>query len=295
MSRLVAFALLVALVGCGSDDSIVGPDGDCTRGTIAIGQLRAGSLTAGACEGFDGEWSNSAFFYESYTVRLDSGQAYLFTLDSDDFDTMAELIGEGGIRLTYNDDVGDFEGFDQDSELYFVAERSGTFSLRVRGYDDSQVGRYTLTATSCQARPMPNGSVDGALRSSDCVLRQWFAGGEIGERSFVDLYVARLRAGQPRTIRLVATDFTPTFELGGPGFEFFTDGGALIPQPGSRDVQVTFLPKFTGDYLLIVGSHETSATGSYRLTLSNASSARTALPLRVLPAGPALRFDKRRR
>ena len=291
MKRVLGLGAVCALASaCGSGDSILGPDGElCSRGTIALEQQRAGELASDACLGTDLQWSQSDFYYESYSIRLEQGRTYLVSLRSQEFDTMVELIGPGGVRLTFADDIEHFGGFvDSDSELYFVAGQTGVYSLRVRGYDDAELGRYSLSVRGCGGQRLSDGqTVQGTLTTARCLLREWFASEEPGGVTYTEFYVVRFAAGEAKRILLSSSAFTPAFEIGGPGFDFFADAGAAIPPMGTSEVEANVTVEAAGDYLLIIGSREPQATGAYSLSISNLSAASSSLQPQLSRVPPA--------
>lgn len=285
------------LASCGSSDSIVGPDGaQCSRGTIALEQQQSGELTPADCRAHDAIWSRTDYFYRSYSIQLQQGRSYLVSLRSQEFDTMVELIGAGGARLAFADDIEDFGGFvDTDSELYFVAATSGVFSLRVRGYDEGELGMYSLSVRGCGGQRFTGTqSVQGTLSTARCSMREWFAAAESGEPTYAEMYVIPFQQGETKRVSMSSTAFTPAFEIGGPGFDFFDHAAAAVPPLGTQDLVADVTVGPAGDYLLIVGSREAQATGAYSLDVTIATATAAAVQPQLSRAAPLRAVPSRR-
>jgi hypothetical protein len=79
--------------------------------------------------------------YDEHQVRLEAGQRYRLTADSEEFDPVLRL-SSGTEVLAENDDGGE----SLNSRIIYIAPTSGTYTLRVRGYSTEARGAYRLGA-----------------------------------------------------------------------------------------------------------------------------------------------------
>ncbi len=137
LTLLAAGAILMA---CSSNDA-TGPDPrNCTAGTIGDNDTKTGHLGDASCHIYDWEYLADSTYSVSYDVRLEQGKGYMFNLQRDtvtkNWDAVLELVGKdantGDEQLLQ---ISDDEGPMNFSQMHFVAPESGTYSLRVMGYD----------------------------------------------------------------------------------------------------------------------------------------------------------------
>ena len=226
---LAVIAVGVVLAACSNDNS-TGPDPrNCTAGSIASGDTKTGTLNNTSCLRYDWEYSRDSAFYASYDVKLDSGKAYMFNLQGTPvptfFDATLELVAADkstgvDVLLAISDDEGLLGG----SNLYFIAPGSGTFSLRVSGYDKSDTASYVLKARSCKV-PTP-AIVDSLIASSqlleagDCMLEKpRFS----NDSSPIQLYSIKFAPNETKSVVVTTTAFNPGIQMFGPGFGTFCD------------------------------------------------------------------------
>ena len=94
---------------------------------------------------FDGELASGdrvlrgGEYYDTYTVRVPSGQRLRVTMHSEAFDTYLIVKRPGGEQED-NDDAG---GSNR-SQIVFTTERSGPFEILATSYRDGATGRYTV-------------------------------------------------------------------------------------------------------------------------------------------------------
>lgn len=289
MRKAVLFTALAMLVaGCGSDNSVTGPSLDaakCVKGSISAGDTKSGQLTTSSCPYYDYAYSDDSTYYDAFTFQAEKGKGYMITARGDTaagMDMVIELVGRdvntGQEQVLA---ISDDEGGNLASQVHFVAPTSGTFSLRVMGYSNSDTGSYALTAQSCR---VPAARIDGAfssdtehLQSSDCVLSKPYFTSTYGDSSHVALYQIHFDANEQRTITVVSSQFKPAFELYGPGFDGLCylsdcDGFSARNSNATDTLTYTFTANYPGDYTLAVGgSGYASSTGAFSLTVSGGS------------------------
>lgn len=79
--------------------------------------------------------------YDEHSVRLQAGQRYRLTANSEEFDPVL-ILSRGAEMVAENDDGGE----SLNSRIIYVAPTSGTYTMRVRGYSPDARGAYTLGA-----------------------------------------------------------------------------------------------------------------------------------------------------
>lgn len=77
---------------------------------------------------------------DSYTVDAESGQFITVSLRSGEFDTFLRVTSPSGVERE-NDD----SGMGTDSEVSFVADESGTWTIYASGFGSADVGAYVVT------------------------------------------------------------------------------------------------------------------------------------------------------
>lgn len=84
---------------------------------------------------------------DEYDIELDEGDGVIISLvaaDGSDLDTVLALLDEDGNEVAYNDDSN--PGADYNSEIVYVAEEDGDYTIIVSNYPGSS-GDYILTVT----------------------------------------------------------------------------------------------------------------------------------------------------
>lgn len=79
---------------------------------------------------------------DPYTVEAEAGQFVTVSLRSGEFDTFLRVTSPSGVERE-NDD----SGMGTDSELSFVVEEAGTWTIYASGFGASDVGAYVVTWT----------------------------------------------------------------------------------------------------------------------------------------------------
>jgi hypothetical protein len=312
-SLAVAAGALIAL-GCSSNNSATGPDPrNCTKGSIAFPGTYTGHVGPGACTRWDYQYSGDSVFYDSYDVRLDSGGAYELTLQSqsgDNWDATLELVGTD--PATGDNDllaISDDEGVigTNFSQMYFVAPKSGTYSLRVSGYDITDTSTYVLKTRTCAnvLPPIKDSIIASAqtIGANDC----WLEDPDFTFDSVqVKLFTIFMEPGRVKEITVSSAAFEPGFQVFGPGFgvdcgygfdgcggdvEYSADddivSGSRTRNPGAGSLGGTvsgFIDSYggyrwdgseyrqldwAGQYTLATGPGITGNTGSFTLTVQD--------------------------
>lgn len=103
----------------------------------AQNSIEIGDTVPGSQE--DSEWH----------LTLDEGQTVQIELESDEFDTILDLLGADGALITSNDDIAFPDN--RNSRIIYTATASGTYTLRIRSFgSDNPEGSYTLSVTELQ-------------------------------------------------------------------------------------------------------------------------------------------------
>ena len=91
---------------------------------------------------FDGELTNRAST-QTFELRLEEGQAVTISTEADRLDTVLTLYNEDGDEVAYNDDR---PGGGLTSQVFYVAEESGTYVIEVSGFNDA-TGEFSVIVT----------------------------------------------------------------------------------------------------------------------------------------------------
>jgi hypothetical protein len=232
-SLAVVAGALIAL-GCSSNNSATGPDPrNCTKGSVTFPATITGKIGQGSCTRWDFQYSGDSVFYDSYDVHLDSGGAYLMNLQAQndsEWDATLEVVGtdpatgdnvllaisddEGG---TYNECPGTYYCYW--SQLYFVAPKSGTYSVRVSGYDLEDTAKYVLKTRTCAnvLPPIKDSIIASAqtITTNDCWIQQPLFTYDSVQ---VKLFTIFMEPGRVKQITVSSAAFEPGFQVFGPGF-----------------------------------------------------------------------------
>ena len=268
-SVLATLAVAVALTGCGGDDknrnSVTGPDANCIRGTLASGSSVTGTLASGDCAFSSASVASGR--YDGYSVSLTAGEVYQVQLDvtgANDADLYVELATAAGAVIAIGDDKFTQDNFD--TELFFIAPQSGTFTIRAGGYEMVDLGSYRLSLRGCSAtRITSTAAVAGSLSSGDC--RSTFTLG--ADSSFADVFVVA-NTGTALNLTVESSVLNPFFLILGPGFaSTVTRNRALSSSSGSPAAATLEGGKLAGDYLVILTTSGVfGSTGAYTIRRS---------------------------
>jgi hypothetical protein len=226
-------ALLALTASC--SDTILEPGfGEgCLRGSLSAGQTVTGAFSPASCRMTYHFYSGYNSPYESWSVHLDAGKAYMFYMeqapdpeqeDSNNVDPVLVLYGTDGqgrsVPLAASDDEGG--GIDgHNSEFWFIAPRSGDFTVVAASYDWEEFGGYRLSMQSCPVL----GTMDTAGtytfhgRSSSCIRH------DHSDYEDTPLAYTFVRVNVD-SFETVDVEFhhnasMPIYEMGGPGLDTY--------------------------------------------------------------------------
>jgi len=237
-TRLSALALaaLVLTTACGEDTTLEPTFGEaCNRGSLSSGETVEGSLSPASCRGTYHLWSGNTYPYESWTVHLDAGKAYMFHMQQipdpaqdgeNSVDALLTLWGKDdqgrSVPLAVSDD--DAAGVDGvDSEFWFIAPESGDFQLVAAAYEWDYFGGYRLSMTSCPVLGILDtaGTYHYKVPSSPCVRHDHESYGDHPMTyAFIGVNAESFEYINFETYSDVST---PYYEIGGPGFDTYAN------------------------------------------------------------------------
>ena len=285
-SRLAALGLaaLVLTSACG-DDNILEPTfgAGCLQGTLSVGQTVQGSLNSASCRQTYNFYVSNVIPYESWSVHLEAGQAYLFTEQQspdpaqdglNDVDAMLTLYGKDAqgrsVPLAVSDDEA--LGVDgHDSEFWFVAPKTGDYILAAGSYDWNNFGGYRLTMRSCPVLGVIDtaGTYTFPAPTSGCVRHGNSDAGVPLTYAFLSV-----KADSFETIS-VAIDHdasTAYYEMGGPDFDTYANIYAESESDrasGGSTASIT-MSEIPGLVTVGVGTYDFDAAGNYTVTVGRA-------------------------
>jgi hypothetical protein len=279
----VSLALVALVAACGSD-SVTSPTfgSECNVGSIAPGQTKTGVFNASSCTMSYDFWSGDRVPYESRTVSLTKGKAYLFyeaqvpdpAQDSlNDVDAVLSLWGKNAsgasVPLAVSDD--DARGIDgHDSQIWFVAPESGTYQLVTASYWDAGWGGYRLEAHECPmlAKLDTAGTYNLTLPTSPC--HRIAPNGTNSDTAGVAMITIPAVAGEGVSVVVTSTAFTPTFEMFGPGFDTYANiyGNTAWDSNAGTGSGVSFtMGEVDGTISLEIGSTTLDSLGAFHVAL----------------------------
>ena len=207
--------------------------------------------------------------YDDHRIRLEAGQRYRITVESEAFDTVARLLQPGQDEaLAENDDYG--EGLN--SRINFSPRESGEYILRVTGFASDARGAYSGKVEQLPPLPAPISTAGTAVTTTG-TWSLWE--GALADtdpdrdgRHYVD-YLVHFDAGQRRFISLEAVgDWDPMVEI----LAATDREGDSVDQDDDSGVDLNsllaFQPGEAGDYVVRVTSFGEETTGNYRLWVS---------------------------
>jgi hypothetical protein len=205
---------------------------------------------------------------DDYPIRLEAGQRYRLSVNSEAFDPVARLLRVGVAEPVAEND--DFEGLN--SRINYAPTEGGDYVLRVTAFAAEGRGAYTASAEQLPPLPPPVSQPT----STETVTGSWSVyEGELSENDAdkdgrpYDDYLVRFAPGQTRTISLHAQGFDPVVQVlpaadrEGEPVDQDDDAGA-----GFNSL-LGFMPETPGDYIVRVISFEGAGRGRYRLHVSN--------------------------
>lgn len=265
--RLIAPVILTSLLLSGCGGSLIdfgtgqrGTPAGCTRGVLVVGTPRNSDLSTTD----DCRVNDTGPLFESFSVTLTQGQAYLIRVvaPNNDLNVYLELLDATGQIVAFNDDDR-ATITSRNSQIVFVAPVSGTFNVRVRAFDASGVGAFTVAVRTCGGTRITGPvTLTGSIAPTDCRIANIATAGDSAQ---ADFFVVPLVADASLTFRLsnLSADFDPVMMFDGPGFT------ADLADAVFGDSTLTVRAFTTGDYLLIVSGSDITDLGSYTLVATS--------------------------
>jgi len=206
--------------------------------------------------------------YDDHRIRLEAGQRYSLSVNSDAFDPLARLLRAGQTEpVAENDDHGD----GLNSRIAYSPAESGDYVLRVTGFAADARGAYTAEVAQMPPLPAPVAEPTRIVPvTGSWALFQGDLAATDPERDdkHHDDYLIHVAPGQVRYIMLegqgwdTLVQLLPAAEREGEPIEQDDDTGT-----GTNSL-LAFAPEEAGDYIVRVTSFEQGITGPYRLWVS---------------------------
>jgi len=211
--------------------------------SIAYGDTVTGNLTATtAAEG------------DRYTFEGSAGDTVIITLESDEFDTILDLLDAADTIIATNDDA---QG-ETNSMIAFILPAAQMYTIVARNFGTG-TGAYTLTLQLADVEPITVGQTIQGTLDAPAGNRYGFSASQ----------------GDTVTITLQSEAFDTYLELfdtAGTRLEYNDDAGS------THASQITYTFVEDGDYMIVARTYNTG-TGDYTLTLEQAETS-------VLPGTP---------
>jgi hypothetical protein len=208
--------------------------------------------------------------YDEHALRLEAGQRYRISVDSEAFDPVAELRRAGQDEVVAEND----DGAGLNSRINFTPSEGGDYVLRVRGYSPDGRGAYVARAEAAAPSPPPIATPGTPTPVSGTWLR-WdgdlAATDSVREERRYDDYLVHFEAGQSRYILADSAAFDTMVQV------ISVDGRdseppATLSEDDDNGVGLNSLLVFeageSGDYIIRVTSFGQNSTGAYRLWVS---------------------------
>lgn len=208
--------------------------------------------------------------YDDHMLRLQAGQRYRISVDSEAFDPVAQLrrVGQDAVVAENDDSAG------LNPRINFTPSESGDYSLRVYGYSAEGRGAYTAQAQILPPPP-PAITTPGTPTPVSGTWLRW--DGDLAETDpaneerHYDDYLVHFGAGGSRYIIVDSAAFDTMVQV------ISVDGRDSEPPaalgsdddngPGLNSLLVFDVGE-AGDYIIRVTSFGQNATGAYRLWVS---------------------------
>jgi len=212
--------------------------------------------------------------YDDIRVRLESGQRYRLSVNSEAFDPVAHLYRPGTVfteetQVAMNDD-----GDGLNSRISYTPAESGDYTLRVSGFAEDARGAYTADVAILPPLAPPittpgrqvavNGSWllwEGELSDTDS---------DAGGKHYDD-YLIHIDAHQIRYVALEGMGFDAVVQIIRPA-DRGSDNPDVVDSDDDSGVGfnslMAFSPDEAGDYIVRVTSFGENARGTYRLWVS---------------------------
>lgn len=204
--------------------------------------------------------------YDEYSLRLEGGRRYRFSVDASAFDPLARLYRAGTEEVVAeNDDSGGT----LNSLISYRAPESGDYVLRVSPLVADGRGAYRAAAAPAPAWPAPATYFQrmeatiwrvyvGALTASD---------GDNNGVAFDD-YLVHFDAGQERMIMLDAEGYDTVLQIYRAGDREGDPLNSNDDSGGTLNSMLVFKAEQAGDYIVRATGLNSAASGPYRLRVS---------------------------
>ncbi|MGB7212273.1 MAG: hypothetical protein WBC97_06540 [Gemmatimonadales bacterium] len=286
-STWCTLTLLATLIGCSGDKLLGPPDAPaCTRGALVAGASVTGTLNRSDCPVFS-EWEYAPEYYESWTMPVQAGHAYLVHLapDSgaagDSLDATLLLYA----RNSGNDPALSAAGAPfavaplnlvgmQAQDLFFVAPEDAAIALRIEttgnGTNDTlHTGSYVLHATECPSLSLvANDSASAPIKAtaSACVIHR------DADSIRVSAFPFTGGASHQYTASMIIDSGAVLGEisLGGPSWDLLCDvrfDCIYNDTTGTDSLATTALPETAGLYEAYTSIVMNGGTGGFHLRL----------------------------
>lgn len=285
-SRAAALLALLVAVGCSGDKLLGPPDSPaCTRGGLIAGQSVAGTLSLSSCRVFS-EWEYAPEFYESWTMPVQAGHAYLIHLVPD---TTAAGDSTNALVLLYarnsvNDPVLSAASVQYDNtarntvgmrpqDILFVAPENAAISLRIEtsGVDSLQdeLGSYVLSATECASAPITandSAAASVSFTAATCVLHE-----TADSLKFVFYPFTGVAGHSYRATTIVDSGSAIVWpNIAGPAYDLQCEVRSDCDWeegPTADSSTVDYTPATDGQYAAFVGITDDGTSGAFHLRL----------------------------
>jgi hypothetical protein len=297
LSALSVAALLLA-TAC-SEDNLVEPifGSACVQGTLSPGETVQGSLSSASCRQTNHIYSDDPAPYESWSVHLEAGKAYMFYQQQvpdptqegrNDVDALLTLYGKDdqgrSLPLVVSDDDGG--GVDgHDSEFFFIAPRTGDYVLVAAAYDWEQFGGYRLSMKRCPVLGVLDtiGTYTFPSATGSSCIRHMAPHGGLSVYSFLSIDADSF---ETITVGLEHDASDAVIEMFGPGFDTFAnlyDEVSYEYSWGNGFNTYLSMDEIPGTITVALGTTFLDMGGTYTVTLDRTPS--------VAPRPPADQLD----
>lgn len=227
--------------------------------TLAIGRAQNGSLGAGDFQRQNGQ------YFDRYAFQGRAGQGVQIDLQSSAFDAYLSVRGPDGSGEE-NDDISTS---DRNARVLYTLPVDGTYEVQVSSYSRGETGAYSVTMTDIATLPDSAPTVAGTLTVGTPV------NGRLDSRDdtlpageHYDAYDVQLTPGRSYALSLVSGQFDAWIGvIAGDETIASNDDEAA----GSTNAGVTFVAPANGRVRIVATSYGAGETGSYVLTLVQAS------------------------
>lgn len=233
-----------------------------------------GSLASGDATLQSGE------FQDTYTLQGRAGQRLVIRLSSAAFDPYLIMRGPAD----FSQDNDDEASGNTSSRLDVRLPADGTYRILATSFRPGETGAYTLEVTEGAGAPAPvaagqEGAQGGGALAPGQTVRGALAQGDrtLTSGEFQDTWTLNGRQGQQFEVRLTAADFDPYLLVRGPN-SFSADNDDDDTERGSRNSRLLIRLPADGEYRIIATSYRSGESGSYSLSLREASQAAAPVP-----------------